>query len=376
MPNLFDALFNHRPRQNITPEENFLTAAFVHLLQASPDIGATWASEVLGSPVDAQSLKFETQAARLGDASQATIYPDVEISGTLASGDEFVLWHEHKWNSPTDSGQLERYRTALSNYGRHKHLVFIGADVIQTAEARDLCNRTFTWAEVYRFLDATVDVDLHVEQLIRQFQEFLAAQGLGPQEPLSPGLLVAYTVAPRVEAACIRLAQGLDKRAWPHVPVWLFTGGGPHYKPKIWGRVGVEWGDWAPALFVGVLLSHADHRTKPVDPDDTVELFLTIDVTGKFKKDLMTSDLGLVAADLRLAFPGVCVGGPLDHKASPWRKLTMREPLSRVIAGKRDEAAQAEAIGARLDAWTQALFADARVGATLGEYFGKRAPGA
>ena len=369
MANVFNALFAFRQRDKNMPEENFLTAAFVHLLEASPSLLASWAAQVLGVPVVPESVGTNIQAGRMTPEGGRAI-PDVEIVGETRDGRRFVVWHEHKWRSPTDRDQLQRYRQTLRPSAPLTALIFVAASAQQTADARDLCEQSWTWSQISNFLGAHFPNDAHGDELVRQFQSFLDDQGLGVQEPLSPGKLAAYCVGQGVESDCARLVEQLATRDWSPVPAWLFTTKQATFQRKRWGRVGIEIGDWKPVLFLGVLLDHADHGWPPIDKMDRVELFLTIDFSPP-TFDLLNSPLNDVAHDLREKFLGTQIGGPADHRKGGWRQLTMRQPLSRVIAGKRDEMAQVEAIYERLAEWSAALFGDPRTATVLGRHFNK-----
>ncbi len=105
-PNIFNALFEFRPRDGRTPKENFLTEAFAYVLSHCENARNQWLSHVLGKEVS-EVDELRTRSVERDDIGQLVI-PDMKISGSLSGEGRFVLYNEHKWNSKCDPSQLKK----------------------------------------------------------------------------------------------------------------------------------------------------------------------------------------------------------------------------------------------------------------------------
>ncbi|MBI4700961.1 MAG: hypothetical protein HY744_07340 [Deltaproteobacteria bacterium] len=106
--NIFRSLFTYRSREGRSPKENYLTEAFAHALQESPDDCRAWLAQVLGLPVGSigKQIHVETQVSLASDDGAARAVIDMVIHAQ-AGGAQATVLCEHKWDSPT-SGEWYR----------------------------------------------------------------------------------------------------------------------------------------------------------------------------------------------------------------------------------------------------------------------------
>ena len=358
--NIYHSLLTYRPREDRSSKENFLTEAFAHTLRTNPAICRAWLSSVTGEPLDALRgpLDVETQGSFFAPDGKTWSIVDMVIRCGLASGGEVTVLSEHKWDSPADCGQLDRY-LAIARTKSKGSVIFIAPTVTQIADVQHHTKevKAIRWHEIYTFLD------LHKSEAdgIREFVDFLALQGFGPQEPLSWPKLAAYMASRSVEKDCLRLAAQLGDLDWKFLPARFHDRSA--YEKMKWGRIGIELNKhWDPCLFLGFLLDGHDHRLKLVSPS-SIDLMLSLDMSDT-NKVIDPTVLAPLAESLRA--PGVSVLHGSELKKSPWRKLVVREPLADTIRGKPTEAEQVDAIYARLKYWNSVLFADGQLEKVLG----------
>lgn len=351
--NLFHALFTYRPREGLTPEENFLTEAFAHTLRANPDVCRAWIASVMDIPPSALRgvPKVETQTSFTAPDGKSWLIPDMVVRCDCVDGQITVL-SEHKWKSSVNLDQLARY-VQIAESVSPSCVVLIAPTVMQVAEAlqAQLAQvKTIRWQDVHAFLQKS-DRDGVLELV-----EFLALQGLASSKPLSWPKLAAYASSRSVEMDCLRLSYllehlilaGFDAGEWSFLPSRFLN---TRVVPKRWGRVGVELhdGQW-PGLFLGFLLDGADHKLTLVAQDTSIDLMLALDADPKLIVDKVLEQR---SEALRMVGVDVMYGAEFKNK---WRKVVVREPLAETIRAKLTDEDQVEAIYARLLCWCESLF--------------------
>src|SRR5688500_9053226 len=111
-PNLFEALFTWRPREGLTPAENFLTEALLYVVSTHPAALKNWLSVVLEADVDESTVRVSSRKHFSTEAG-TPVYPDVEITGVLSDGQHFQAFIEHKWGSSYSREQMVQYSELL-----------------------------------------------------------------------------------------------------------------------------------------------------------------------------------------------------------------------------------------------------------------------
>jgi hypothetical protein len=364
--NLFQSLFSYRPGGVLTPEENFLTEGFAYTLKSEAEIGQAWARHVLersGRTCKFDTCRVETQESfRRGDGGGA-VFPDMVMRCSDGDRETYVILSEHKWRSPTNREQLRTYRNLLADCAERSCLAFIGATVLQRAEALPECDAAFLWEDVYQFLNPFADGN----RMVREFTEFLQSQELGPQEPLSLGIVAAYTYAQPVPGQCLKIIQRLADEEWP----WDFLPGMVRAQRQPqglrWGRVVLEFGsgDWHPGVAAGFLLDGSDHRLDLCDKERGFDLMFLIEARPP-GTNIKGPAIQSKAGSLRKRFSDVTVTDQNEAK-SRWRKLVVRKPLANVIHALGSEDAQVQAIYRQFEEWCTEIFADGTMEAAFRE---------
>ena len=187
-PNLFNALFAFRPRENRTDKENFLSEGFAYVLKTSKPACDAWLSRVLKRPVETRRTEiFTRNSERLGDS---VVFPDMLIQAELADGNGKceIIYAEHKWDANCDPGQLQKYFDVAKGRSGDALVIFIGSRQDQLRAAKNTrlgpeqqkLNGCFLWEDVFTTLQAVPEKDA----VFSQFLAFMKTHGLNPGNPL------------------------------------------------------------------------------------------------------------------------------------------------------------------------------------------------
>lgn len=359
--NIFNALFEFRPRGKFTPEENFLTEAFAYVLESCEDVQKEWLSRVIGNKVRKVS-ELRTRFTERDDDDNFVI-PDMKISGELDDGHKFVLFSEHKWRSPCNPGQIKRYIKKLeSDTAEFKKVIFIGTSYSQVNVAENchpsMKGGAFLWADVFSLLGKSE----HKETVLLEFLEFMKAQDLSPGEPITTEMMTGYLQSRKFESNLQQLASALSREFnWSFVPERYRNG---NEYPEIidaMGRVSLQFGTshWKPALGVGFLYNTTDLRVAFVDPKRGIDLFLRIETDPDYQKRIQNVMRELKTKKDELTKHADSV---LLHKdpgnGNKHSILLVRSCLSNVIQDKQERHAQLEVIHATIRKWIEILFKD------------------
>lgn len=364
-PNLFSSLFVFRPREGLTPRENFLTEALCYVLRTDPKARRAWLRCVSASAVPSEQLasSFTTQQAAIEPDSAEHLIFDLVAHFRFQNGKETHVFLEHKWDSPADPDQLKRYRSLLAGRSGATSLVFVGATEQQAEIAKSVgvCDRVLLWQDIHKALAHCSD------RITRQFVSFLEEQGLGPEKPLSQRQLSSNAAARGpLKALANKLASNPDFD-WPWIPNWL-----KKFDPRDkYGRVAIEFhpaNQWDPCVTLGFLHDGRDHKVRLTDRNLGPDLLLRIEASPRRFPDCkrvvsaITSRIPL----LKQEATAVQIRG---ETANGYTLLLVREPLSKVIGGLEQEHEQLKAIYSRLEKWLQIVFQDGVVDKALRETF-------
>jgi hypothetical protein len=152
-PNLFEALFDFRPRDGHSPKENFLTESFAYLLRTDGAVCNRWLSVLLDRDINGGTWEITTRQTEADVDAGTSIYPDLLIDGESSDGDQFAFYCEHKWDSRCDAAQLKKYGKLAARKGQHARLVFASANYKDKCEAATCfpdggCD-CFLWEDVF-----------------------------------------------------------------------------------------------------------------------------------------------------------------------------------------------------------------------------------
>lgn len=359
-PNLFDSLFEFRPRDGHTSKENFLTESFAYLLRTDEAACNAWLSCLLGRPVRKAACEVKTRQSEKDLESDTSVYPDLVLDGYFPDGDTFAVYCEHKWDSPCDKAQLTRYHKIAEAKGKHACLAFVGANHRQWSDAancfQDKSFNCLLWEDVFQALDGVPDKS----PLLAEFLDFMKTHGLSPAPPLTVETMKAFLQASDFLKTLKNMANKLNTNfPWEVIPKRFHA---DTYVEDRYGRVAIrfETKDWRPGVAVGFLYDGGgDHKVALVNPEKGIDLLLRIEAYPKDTNNIEAAMTVLKEKrkELRKTRASVLLkgepGNGNDHTV-----MICRECLGNVIEDVKNLDDQLGAIHERLTTWLQVLFED------------------
>lgn len=362
-PNLLVSLFDWRPRDTVTPAENFLTEAFVYVLRQNAPFRQKWLTSIIGDDFDNDDVVIETRASYPGP-NGTTIFPDIEIVAGRSAGVAHRIIVENKWGSPHNAAQLHKYAWLLREQP-NAHLVFVCASLVDYTSARiqraELVCGNFvvsTWEAIYQQMASVNDHGGMLGELV----EFMDQFGLSPGAPITGRLIQAFVESRDLIPRLRRLAEKLRlEHDWSIIPEYS----GPAEKTRVrdaYGRIAIEFASagWECAITVGFLYNNDDHGVPFADSSpNSVDLMLRIEAKPELGalRDEAIRVLAMKADGVRSAGGIVRL---LNDRANRNRHtlLIAQYSLVDVVRGKETEREQAEAIYGQIRVWLDRLFDD------------------
>jgi hypothetical protein len=354
---LFSSLFRFIHRESGTPKENFLSEIFGYVLRTSEGARDAWVSYVLGRNVHCEVVTVTTRSTETDEESRS-VYPDLQVQGTLAGGEPFDILSEHKWGSPCSHEQLQTYHVIAK--ARNAKLCFIGASRRQLADARrcdPAVDKAFLWEDVFRLFEPVENKS----EVLKEFLDFMSTQALNPGKPLSVEQMNHFVKGQGFKKSLERTAHLLlNEFDWDCVPVRY------RENPEVtdrFGRIALEFAtpDWHPTLSIGFLYDTSDYRIEYVDRQKGMDLVLRLEAGPKergrienFKKVIAKKRSSLVARDTKTLVTGE-VGLGNSHSM-----LILQCSLAPLIADKT-ESGQVDALYSRINAWVDCLYKDGKL---------------
>ncbi len=362
-PNVFNALFKFRSREEHSPEENFLTEGFAHILRTADCAREAWLSLVFNTPLPLSPAapEIQTRNSETDEEEDCNRMPDLKILASSKAGDPIMVFSEHKWNSPFDPGQLQSYARIAKKTQGTTALVFIGAHLYQVREAKKCATcvpcRAMLWEDVYLTLSSLKSTDT----LLKQFLSFMKAQGLSPGEPITLRKMQAYVESSDFIAQLFRYAGKLMDYDWSILPNRYRQS--PEVRNR-WGRVAVEFPtpNRAPTITTGFLYSTEDHEVSFTSPGKGIDLFLRVECNpgSNPKPDVALSALASKADDVRKLRARVLLRGERGN-GNRHTLLIAQRSVDSVVGPLTSEQEQVDAIYEALHSWAEALFGDGKL---------------
>ncbi len=357
-PNVFLSLFEWRPRDRMTPAENFLTEALVYVLRTSDKLRTTWVKLLTDRDPDPLSVKVVTRSSYEG-SNGTTIYPDIEVYGRFLDDAEFTLIIENKWNSHYRKDQLDNYCRIIESHS-NPFLTFICSSFSDYSKARAYVPpstgvgfKALRWEEVYECLSSAEGGNHLLEELI----EFMDHHALSAHPPITASMIHSYLESKNFISKLQRLADKLlMEHEWDRIP--------KKHRPQrirdIYGRVAIEFApdDWNGAITVGFLYNNGDHAVPFADTSsNSIDVMLRIEANPALGD--RRSGVLKALADKREALRSVAgvvrLQGDRENKNRHTLLIAQRS-LVDVIHGLPTEREQAQAIYAQIQAWLEVLF--------------------
>lgn len=358
-PNLFNALFEFHPRDGHTPKENFLSEGFAYVLKTCDEARDAWLSLALGQTVKSKPEVTTRYSER--DEEGIAVFPDMTISGVLNNGKPFVLYSEHKWDSPCNSGQIRRYIKIAQQQGDHCCLAFVGASHRQKKEAQSsdtrMKGKAFLWAEVFQVLERLQNKP----NILVQFLDFMKTHGLSPGRSIESATMVAFIQSSDFLNTLEHCANKLnDDFDWEFFPK-RYRSDEARAVTNRWGRLAIEFAtpEWKPTITVGFLIDERDHKLSFVNRQKGIDLLLRIEASPGDQKNI-----GPVLAELdrkRKNLSSLSASALLLRErgnGNTHSLIIIRSCLADVIEKARTQQDQLEAINQTLKGWGEILFGD------------------
>lgn len=369
-PNVFLSLFEWRPRDRMTPAENFLTEALVYVLRTNGELRSAWVKLLTDRDPDPASVKIVTRSSYEG-SNGTTIYPDIEILGRFLDESEFIVIIENKWGSRYEKEQLDKYCLLIQDYS-NPFLVFISAAFNDYNQSRTYAPpktrigyKALRWEDVYAFLSSVENRNGLLVELI----EFMDHHALSARPPITASMIQAYLDSRSFISRLQRLAEKLlMEHEWEIIPE-RNRPSEPIRIRDLYGRVAIEFApeDWNGAVTIGFLYNNGDHGVPFADGSaNSIDVMLRIEADpslGDRRRDTLS-----VLADKRrsVAAAGgvVRVQGDRENKNRHTLIIVQRSLLD-LIREKPTEREQAQAIYSQVNAWLDVLFNDGQLAAAL-----------
>lgn len=368
--NLLLNLFTWRPRDSVTPGENFLTEAFVHVLRVNAAFRLKWLMYLLGEAIDPHSAIIATRAVHIDQDSETTLFPDVEIRGQLEVGTPFHVLVEIKWGANYDFSQLQRYDRLLET-SENPHLVFLCARSEDYQAARKDAGRFVhakfsanLWESVFDALQETSTGCPFSKELLG----FMSHHGLSPGRPITRAMVEAYVASKPLFSKFHRYAEKLlHEFDWTILPSVYQDTASVGVRDRF-GRVAVEFAPkWNGAITIGFMYDNRDHAIPFAgDTPDGIDLIMRIEASPQAKgRDLATAAIRRKAASVRAA--GGVVRLNSDGVNGNRHTLLIAHRSLNDFLDSSVEGDQLHAMYGQVKAWSEALFSDGTVGAALAQ---------
>jgi len=358
-PNLFNALFQFHPREGHTPQENFLSEAFAHVLATCDTANDAWLSLAMDRPVHAAQSYVTTRESE-HDEENVTLFPDMRVKGVLKNGEPFDLSSEHKWGSPCDPSQIKRYLKVL-NQGSNRRFVFICATYRQKRGAVDsdprMKGKVILWEDIFQ----KFNLIQNKPDILVQFLDFMKTHGLSPAVPIELAAMVGFIKASGFLTSLQHSANKLnDDFDWEFFPK-RYLGNKTRNVTDRWGRIAIEFAtpDWKPTITVGFLYNERDHGVSFVNRQKGIDLLLRIETGQDEQKNISPALAELRRKQKRLSNLAASAlllhdsGNDNDHSL-----LIVRSCLGNVIEKAVTQQEQLEAIYGIVKGWGETLFGD------------------
>lgn len=367
-PNLLLSLFQWRPSETKTSAENFLTEAFVYCLRVNERLRKSWFEDILEQAISDADVIISTRASYIDEERASTIYPDIDVRGTLASGEAFTLLVELKWGAPYNRAQIAKYDRLIASE-ENPYLVFISPSAMDCRLAEGdgaALNSTFRavrWDQLYLYLSACCE---HC-RATRELLIFMDQQGLSPQEPISQNLLEQYLATKnftkRLWRYCEKLINEFD---WDFLPENYQVPAQQSVRDQ-YGRVAIVFmrPHWNGTITVGFLYSNHDHKVKFADgSDNSIDLMMRIEAAQNVHgRDEVLSVLTRKVTETKKAGGVVLLGN--DRANANRHTLFIAQKSLKDYLAHADEFSQLAAMHQQIKDWAMALFSDGELEVAL-----------
>ena len=321
--------------------ENFITEGFAWLLNKYPEFGEFFLRHLekkLQLKVNKYDCKWSTQVNFNGKR------PDM-----VYRWDNKAIVFEHKTWDQLGKDQLKNYRKYANQTFQDSHIVLITATRQQHKQNPDLA---LCWSDIYNLISCWEQkTNIDIPFLLKDFQNLLKGNGLGPPAPVSHAAIRSYCEANNMERNLAELIARVmeherHEEKWKNIikEDYLLE----EYSKD--GRMGISLlSGWYPGIFVGILLDGTDHRTEPIDYAKGPDFCLILSFDRSLHDTYSTNEHYLkllcnVQRKLNDKWNGWEFYNHLEEVEKPnkWHPIHIRKPLLDVFAGTENYEEQEE----------------------------------
>ena len=282
---IFSFIKSYIPTESRDPKEDFLTQILAWLLINVEGFAKSYCQFLLSHAKEPQfscnrdeEYHIETQITVNGGRIDLLI--KVDNNGFIC---------EHKLLSNLGDNQIKKYLANSQALGAgYFHTVLITFSKHQHSQDADIM---ITWSDVYEFAEQElINAEGTKRFVLLQFVKYMKEQGLGKYKVVEPEAIVGYFPAMTLANSLENIFGQLATKDWtkdcPNLKAVDEKNYVARYNSMRWGRKGIDFFDqWYPNIFIGVLLTIADHQLKPLDIYKGPDVVLFVE-THYNKKDL------------------------------------------------------------------------------------------
>lgn len=238
--NLFSRLFKYRGRDNVSPEENFLTEAFAYLLDNDRALLQEilhFARNKFDSPrllEDFSLMETEVSTQKnYKNKSRANNFIDLEVKSGLD-----LLWFEMKVESGLSGhDQIEKYEMLLEERNLDENqsgVILLTKHRTEPDDHKNYYLGNILWSEIYTEIRehlGSIDVPSPIRFIEKEFLIFLEEKSMAPFNPFTQEEFDAAKVMDGVRKKVNHILNSLLEKLTIH-----FTGDQFEYVRQSYGR--------------------------------------------------------------------------------------------------------------------------------------------
>ena len=328
---LLASLRKYPSKEKNNPLENFITESFAWLLKNEDDFSSFFIKKI------SEKLNITMIGSEKGSwATQENFnnnFPDM----VCYLGNNVIVFENKAWSELSDN-QLKKYKDYAASNFENSWIILITATRKQHKQNADL---SLCWNEIHQYISEWIIGKENISFIFNDFLELLEIEGMGPPAPISHEGLKYYYSSLNLTNNITALMQANKEREWSK---YFNNEKSEPWFHSSWGRVGMNFLTWHPAIFIGIMLDGRDHCTTPIDIHKGPDACLIISFDKKLHKDYPTNEhyknLTKILSDkIERLNNGWQFYNHLEddsaRRKNRWHPIHIRRPLLDVLAGTK-----------------------------------------
>ncbi len=236
---LFSYLISYIPTDKRESKEDYLTQMFAWILENVEGIATTYVqflSEKAGIMLEDNNQEMDIEI------STQTVIPNGRIDLLIKVNKKIGFICEHKVHSELSENQINKYMENASLLGTERYYsVLLTFSTLQHTQAADV---SIVWSDIYEMIENVIrDYESEDAFVLNQFMKYLAENGMGKTEAISPESMLDYWPAINLEYKLDGLFKQIItadfERLCPGIKE-VGTEYAPTYTRSRWGRLGID----------------------------------------------------------------------------------------------------------------------------------------